>query len=66
MMPRNLRHSEHVKATKGRREYALQRNELRGPSEERTAAAGPMSPSIKVNPDADLIERFLADRKRGQ
>lgn len=63
-MPRNLRRSEHIKATKGRREYALQRNELRGPSEERTAAAGPVSPAIKVNPDADLIEAFLR-HKRG-
>jgi hypothetical protein len=64
-MPRNHRANEIVKIARAKRQSALERNELRQPSEARVSAAGVTSFSIK---DADPeLSRMIADflAKRG-
>lgn len=64
-MPRDLRARENQKRSKARREGALARNELRGPSDPRQSAAGPTSHAVKaVDPSTrEAIDRFLASKK---
>lgn len=63
-MPRNMSHKEHAKLAKSRRDYALRREEFGQPADSpRKNAAGPVSHAVKVNPDAELIERFLRGTK---
>lgn len=67
-MPRDLRAHENTKRNKARREFALQRRDLREPSEPRTAPAGATSPPLKVVDPASqaAIDAFLARREGGQ
>ncbi len=64
-MPRSLTRGQTQKRATARREGALARNELRGPSEPRQSAAGPTSHAVKsVDPSTrDAIDRFLASKK---
>lgn len=63
-MPRDYRARERELKTKARREFAMARQELRGPSEPRTAPAGATSFPIKLtDPETErLINEALAKR----
>lgn len=65
-MPRDYRAHENTRKAKAKRQQALERNELRGPSTPHVSAAGATSAPIKApDPATDaMIEEFLA-RKRG-
>jgi hypothetical protein len=67
-MPRDLKAHENTKRNKARRAYALERRDLREPSEPRVTPVGATSPAMKaVDPaSAAAIEAFLARRPRGQ
>lgn len=64
-MPRDLRVRENQKRAAARREGALARNELRGPSAPREPASGPTSHAVKARSphDARLVEDFLQRQK---
>jgi hypothetical protein len=64
-MPRHYKAHEHQRRAKALRDQALQRNELRQPSEERESAAGATSfPVKKIDMDsARAIEAFLQRQK---
>lgn len=61
-MPIDFRAHENGRRAKAKRQYAMERNELRTESVPRESAAGPTSHAIKINPDAGAIEAFLAAR----
>lgn len=63
-MPRNMRQGEAERRAKAKREFALQRNELRGESTPRVSAAGVTSAPIKADdPFRAIIEEALAKRR---
>lgn len=64
-MPRNLKRGELQKRTAGRRQFALDRRELRAEASPRESAAGPVSHAVKsVDPEtADMIAAFLQNRR---
>jgi hypothetical protein len=64
-MPRDYRAGENTKRAKARREFAMERNELRQASSPRTPAAGPTSMALKAADPADalLIEAWLAQNR---
>ena len=63
-MPRDFKASENTKRAKARRQAALDRPELRGPSTPRLSAAGPTSMAVKAEDPATrrLIDEALAKR----
>lgn len=63
-MPRDYKERERLLKTKARRQHALARQELRGPSEPRTAPTGTTSFPIKLtDPETQrLINEALAKR----
>jgi hypothetical protein len=65
-MPRDYRARENRIRSKAKRDMAIARNELRGPSEQRQAPAGATSFPVKVRSEQDdvLIRDFLS-RKQG-
>jgi hypothetical protein len=64
-MPRDLRKKEVDRRAKARRQYALERNELREATAPRRAAAGATSFAVKVADPEDraAIDAFLEARK---
>ncbi len=64
-MPRDFRAHENAKMAKAKRQIALERNELRGPSTPHVSAAGPTSAPIKAPDPVELamIEQFILNRK---
>ena len=64
-MPRNLKRGESIRIAKGKRDTALKREELRGPSEPRVSAAGPTSMAVKLeDPETRrIIDEALAKRR---
>lgn len=67
-MPRSLTRGQTQKRATARREGALARNELRGLSQPREAAAGPTSHAVKVMDagSAAAINAFLSKKQGGQ
>lgn len=67
-MPRNLAPHENMKRSKARREFALERRDLREPSTPRASAVGATSHAIKTIDPAtqEAIAAFLARCPRGQ
>ncbi len=65
-MSKTLNHDQRMKQARTKREYALQREELRGPSVPRASAAGPVSMGVKiVDPEVRaMIDAALAKRGR--
>lgn len=63
-MPRDMRADENRKRAKARRDFALERNEFRYPSEPRIAPDGPTSFPLKADniDDRRLIDEALARR----
>jgi hypothetical protein len=64
-MPRDLRKKEVDRRAKARRQYAIERNELREATVPRRAAAGATSFAVKVSDPEDraAIDAFLEARK---
>ena len=65
-MTRNYKHHEAARRAKAKREFALERSELRGPSTPHVSAAGVTSAPIKAqDPETeDMIAAFLKGKKR--
>jgi hypothetical protein len=63
-MARNYRPKETMKLAKVKRQLALERHELRGPSTPHVSAAGPTSHPVKApNVETDrMVAEFLARR----
>jgi hypothetical protein len=66
-MPRDLKAHEHGKRARARREFALQRRDLREPSTPRAAAAGVTSHAVKkIDTDTRAaIDAFLRAKNGG-
>lgn len=64
-MVRRYNASETTRKAKGRRQYALDRVELRAASQERVPASGPISAPLKARNDSDdsLIRDFMKRRE---
>jgi hypothetical protein len=67
-MPRDFKAHENDKRAKARREFALQRRDLREPSTPRAQAVGPISHAVKiVDPETErAIEKFLREKRDGR
>jgi hypothetical protein len=63
-MPRDYRAHENTRKAKAKRQQALERNELRGPSTPHVSAAGPTSAPIKAPDPATeaMVEAYLKQR----
>lgn len=64
-MVRRYNASETTRKAKGKRQFALDRVELRAPSTPRVPASGPISAPLKARNDSDdsLIRDFMARRE---
>lgn len=67
-MSRRYSPKEHDKMIRAKREFALERREIRGASERRAASSSPTGFAVKVVDDETLsmMDEFLARKRRGQ
>lgn len=64
-IPRDFKAHENDRRAKARREFALQRRDLREPSTPRAQAAGPISHAVKVvDPETERLVAEFMERKR--
>lgn len=66
-MTKTMNHGQRMKQAQAKRAYAIQRDELRGPSVPRESAAGPVSMGVKaVAPEVRAMIDAAVAAKRGR